>query len=410
MRRGEFDRLAIFWPPRHAKTETVTIRCPVYLLEHDPTERILITGYNERMARRFSRKARTIAKARIALSKEKSGADEWDTEAGGGIVARGVGTPPTGFGFGWIFIDDPIKKREEAESEVYREKAFDWYTDDLYTRLEPSGKIVMTLTRWHYDDIAAQAIASEPGRWRILKLPALAEADDPLGRKPGAALWPERFPVEALLRIKEVQTKKDGAYAFESLYQQNPTPKEGDFFKVAKLETVDAAPAGLTLCRGWDLASTEGGGAYTAGVLIGKDSKGVWYVLDVARGQWSSDDVETQLVSVARKDGTGVRIHLPQDPGQAGKGQAQQLVRKLSGFNVKAEPVSGSKESRAFSFSAQVNAGNVKLLNGDWNKDFIEELRQFPRGKYKDQCDAAADAFNELALGGEFGVSEFRRY
>lgn len=409
MRRGEFDRLAIFMPPRHSKSETCTVRAPAYLLEHNPEERILVTGYNETMARRFSRKTRTIIRGRLPLSKEKTGVDEWETAAGGGLVARGVGTPPTGFGFGWIFIDDPIKKREEAESSTYREKVWDWYTDDLYTRIEPGGKIVLTLTRWHHDDVAARALASEPEKWRILRLPAIAESDDPIGRAPGEALWPARFSVEALERIRSVMTKTDGQYSFESLYQQNPTPREGAFFKVGQLQIVDALPAGLTFCRGWDLAATKGGGAYTCGVLLGRAADGIWYVAGVARGQWGPEEVRREIRSHAMTDGQAVRVHLPQDPGQAGKDQSEFLVRLLAGFSVKAEPVTGAKETRAFNFAAQVNAGNVRLLAGAWNRAYIEELRQFPNGAFKDQVDASADAFNELALGGESEQSILRR-
>ena len=108
-------------------------------------------------------------------------------------------------------------------------------------------------------------------------------------------------------------------------------------------------------------------------------------------------------------DGVGVRIHLPQDPGQAGKDQGQQFVSFLAGFNVKVEPVTGSKETRAFGFAAQWNVGNVKLLEGSWNRAFIEEYRQFPRGKYSDQVDSGSDSFTELALGGEFSQWKFRR-
>jgi len=157
------------------------------------------------------------------------------------------------------------------------------------------------------------------------------------------------------------------------------------------------------------LGSHEGGGAFTCGTKIGVDSSGIYYVEDVKRGQWSADDVRSELRSTAVEDGLSVRIHLPQDPGQAGKDQAEQLVRYLAGFNVKAEPVSGSKEARAFSFAAQWNAGNVKLIKGPWNKAFKEELRQFPRGKFKDQVDSGSDAFNELALGGEFQQGKMLR-
>lgn len=409
MRRNEFDRLAIFMPPRHSKSETCTVRAPAYLLEHDLEERILVTGYNETMARRFSRKTRAILRGRIPLSKEKSGVDEWETMAGGGMVARGVGTPPTGFGFRWIFIDDPIKKREEAESLTYREKTWDWYTDDLYTRLEPGGKIVMTLTRWHHDDIAARALASEPGKWRILRLPALAEENDPIGRAIGEALWPERFSREALERIREIQTdEQSGAYAFEALYQQNPTPREGSFFKVSKIEIIDAAPASLRLCRAWDLAASLKGD-YTAGVKLGRDAAGLFYILDVQRGQWTPDDRNAVMRQTAAIDGTGCKIRIAQDPGQAGVDQVQTLTRMLAGYSVRSERVSGSKEVRADGLAAQVNAGNVRMVRGAWNAAFLEELRTFPLGKHDDQVDAASDAFNELTLAGQFSQGEWRR-
>ena len=409
MRAGEFDRLAIFMPPRHAKSETVTVRFPVYLLEQDPTERILVTGYNERMARRFSRKSRTIAKGRIALAADKGAADEWETAQGGGLIARGVGTPPTGYGFSWIFIDDPIKKREEAESEVYREKVWDWYTDDLYTRLEPGGKIVMTLTRWHHDDVAARALASEPDRWRVLKLPAIAEEDEPGGRCKGEALWPERFPLDALLRIRDVQAKSDGAYGFEALYQQNPTPKEGAFFKVAQIQIEDAAPVGLRTVRAWDLAASTKGD-FTVGVKLGRDpATGLFWILDVQRGQWTPDDRNAVMLQAAAMDGGQTRIRLAQDPGQAGVDQVQHLTRMLAGYTVTAERVSGSKEARADAIASQVNAGNVRMLRAPWNQALLEELRIFPMGRNDDQVDALADAFQQLSVQPpQYRAREFR--
>lgn len=406
--RGEIDRLAIFWPPRHGKTETVTVRYPIYRMEHDSDTRSLITGYNESVARRFSRKARTIARDRIGLA-EKSGVDEWQAANGAEMVARGVGTPPTGFGFNLICIDDPIKKREEAESAVYREKVWDWYTDDLYTRLEPGGAIILTLTRWHYDDLAARALASEPNKWTVLTLPALAEENDPLGRAAGEALWPERFSRDDLIRIRDVQSDEaSGAYAFESLYQQNPTPREGAFFKVGQMQVIDAAPAGLRLCRGWDLAASSGKGDWTAGVKLGVDNAGVWYVLDVSRGQWSPDERDNTLKLTAQLDGNQVRVRLAQDPGQAGVDQSQRLTRMMAGFTVRSERVTGDKSTRASGFAAQVNAGNVRMVRGGWNSAFTEELRQFPLGKHDDQVDAAADAFTELVSGGQFQQGTYR--
>lgn len=400
--RGEIDRLAIFMPPRHAKTETVTIRYPVYRLEKDPSLRMLVTGYNQQVARKFSRKTRNITINRVDLS-DKTSADEWETRAGGGLVARGVGTPPTGYGFNLILIDDPIKKREEAESPVYREKLWDWYTDDLYTRLEPGGAMILTLTRWHHDDLAARAIASEPNRWTILRLPALAESDDPLGRKPGQALWRARYDEAALERIKQVQNKQAGAYSFESLFQQNPTPREGAFFKVGQLQIVDAPPVRLTECRGWDLAASAGEGDYTAAVKLGVDRDGIWYILDMQRGQWSPDERDNMMKQIAALDGYGVRIRMAQDPGQAGVDQAVRLTRMLAGYGVRSERVSGDKTTRASGLAAQLNAGNVRLVRGAWNSTLIEEFRQFPQGKHDDIVDATADAFNECVQRGAVG-------
>lgn len=400
---GEIDRLAIFLPPRHAKSETVTMRYPVQRIEDDPTTRILITGYNERFAKKFGRRTRQIAIERgVRLTADKKAADEWDTPHGGGVVTRGVGSPPTGYGFHLIVVDDPIRRREDAESDVYRDKVFDWYTDDLFTRLEPGGAIILVLTRWHHDDIAARAIATEPGRWTILSIPALAEEFDPLGREPGEALWPERYSSKALNRIRKVMAKKDGEYSFLSLYQQQPTPREGAFFKVGKIEIVDAVPANLRMCRGWDLASTKDKGDYTVGVKIGVDSHGVYYVTDVRRGQWSSEERDDVIKQTAKLDKLTTRIRLPQDPSQAGKSQARHFMKLLAGHGLTIEPVSGKKEVRAQGFASQVNLGNVKMLADDeWNSDFIEELRQFNRGKHDDQVDAASDAFNELALNDE---------
>lgn len=400
--RGEIDRLAIFMPPRHAKTETVTIRYPVHRLERDPSTRALVTGYNQQVARKFSRKTRNIIYDRIELS-DKTSSDEWETKAGGGLVARGVGTPPTGYGFDLILIDDPIKKREEAESPVYREKLWDWYTDDLYTRLEPGGAIILTLTRWHHDDLAARAIASEANRWTILRLPALAEENDPVGRQPGQALWPDRYNETSLARIRQVQNKRDGAYSFESLFQQNPTPREGAFFKVGQLQIVDAVPAGLTTCRAWDLAASAGKGDYTAAVKIGVDKQGVWYILDMQRGQWSPDERDSVMRRIAALDGYDVRIRMAQDPGQAGVDQAMRLTRMLAGYSIRSERVSGDKATRASGLAAQLNAGNVRLLRGSWNADLIEEFRQFPQGKNDDIVDATADAFNECSQRGAVG-------
>jgi len=386
--RGEIDRLAIHMPPRHGKSETVTYRFPVRWLERNPTHNVLVTGYNERFARKFGRRTRNLAIERGIVGNTKAAADEWETTAGGLLMTRGVGSPPTGTGFNLIVIDDPVRRREDAESEALREKVWDWYTDDLYSRLEPNGAIVLIMTLWHEDDIGARVVASEPGRWTVLKLPAIDES--------GAALWPQRYDTAALQRIRDVMARNEGERSFEALYQQNPTPREGSMFKVAKMDIVDALPANLRMVRAWDIAASDQKGDYTVGVKMGVTNTGEFFVIDVVRDQWETDERDKQIVQTAAIDGRNIRQRLPQDAAAAGKSQAKAFIKLLSGFPVRTELVSGDKVTRADPFSSQVNAGNVRLLKADWNRAFIEELRNFPNGKHDDQVDAAADAFNEL--------------
>lgn len=390
---GEIKRLMVFMPPRHGKSENLTVRYPVFRLERDPKTRIIIGAYNATLASRFSRKARRIAEKRIDLATDRTAVDDWETAQGGGVRAVGVGGGVTGMGADLIFIDDPVKSREEANSEVYREKVWQWYTDDLYTRLEPGGAIVLIMTRWHEDDLAGRILKSEKaGNWTVVRLPALAEENDPLGREEGEALCPERYDVAALEDIRGTQ----GGASFDALYQQNPTSREGAFFKVSMLGMVDAAPASLRCVRGWDTAATEGDGDWTAGVKIGQGADGIFYVLDVERGQWDTAQRNAVIRATAERDGAGVTIRGAQDPGSAGVDAKRAFVHMLAGFRVVVERASGAKEVRADPFASQVNAGNVKLVRGDWNKAFVEELRAFPRSKYDDQVDSAADAFNEL--------------
>jgi predicted phage terminase large subunit-like protein len=395
--RGELDRLAIHMPPRHSKSETVTYRFPVRWLEQHPEHNVLVTGYNEKFARKFGRRSRGLAKERGIVSSSKAASDEWETTGGGLYMARGVGSPPTGTGFNLIVIDDPIRRREDAESATFREKTWDWYTDDIYTRLEPGGAIVLIMTRWHHDDLGARAVASEPGRWHVLKLPALALEDDPLGRAPGEALWPERYDVAALERIRKVQRRGGGERSFEALYQQNPTPREGSFFRPDRIERVSALPADLRLVSAWDIGASEGEGDPTARVKMGTRGDGFYYVVDAWAEQMGTARRDARIRSTAGDDGVTTTQRLPQDPGAAGKSQAAAFVRLLAGFSVKTAPVTGDKLTRADPFSSQVNAGNVRMLVGDWNAAFIEELRQFPGARHDDMVDAASDAFDELA-------------
>ena len=191
----------------------------------------------------------------------------------------------------------------------------------------------------------------------------------------GEALWPDRFPREVLEAIRI----EKGEYWWSALYQQRPTPRKGLTFNTTHVEIVDAAPAGLECVRAWDNAATKGAGDYTAGVKMGVTKNGLFYVLDVVRGQWATDERNAIFHQTAQIDGLKVRIRGVRDPGSAGADSALFFTRLLVGFAVKVQNVTGPKQSRAEPFAGQVNVGNVKLVRGAWNRDFLEELRSFPR-------------------------------
>ena len=174
-------------------------------------------------------------------------------------------------------------------------------------------------------------------------------------------------------------------------------------FKRAWFPVVRAVPAGTRFVRGWDLAATEGAGDWTVGVKIGRQKNGRFLIADVVRDRKSSAGVERLLVNTASQDGYECKISIPQDPGQAGKAQTSYLIQQLAGYTVTASTESGDKVTRAGPLAAQAEAGNVDILEGDWNDAFFEEITIFPNGT-KDQTDAASRAFNELVMGCKFDL------
>lgn len=396
--RGEIDRLMLFLPPRHGKSEMVTVRYPVWRMERQRDLRVIVGAYNQTLAEKFSRKSRRIARERFSLNEERQAAEDWETPEGGGLRAVGVGAGITGQGGQLIIIDDPVKSREEANSATYRERVWDWYRDDLYTRLEPGGVMVLIQTRWHEDDLAGRILNSgDAARWTVVSLPAEALENDPLGRAPGEALCPERYDLDALARIKTVL----GSSSYWALYQQAPQPAEGGMFKSAWLRRVtDEVPEQFErLVRYWDKAASDGDGDYTVGALLGRRN-GDFYVLDVTRGQWSTFQRESVIKETAERDATqygNVAIWIEQEPGSGGVDSAQATIRNLAGFSVRAERPSGDKATRAEPLAAQLEAGNVTLKRGVWNNAYIDELCSFPNGRHDDQVDASSGAFNKLA-------------
>jgi len=392
---GETKRLMVMMPPRHGKTAAVTVRFPVWWMERQPGLRVIVAAYNQTLANKFSRMSRKLAQMRLGLSDTKRAVEEWETTTGCWYRAVGVGGGITGMGGDLIIIDDPIKSREEAQSYTYREKVWDWYTNDLYTRLEPGGAIILVMTRWHEDDLAGRILTSEDGEnWRVVQLPAIAEKGDLLGRGPGEALNPERYPLEELLKIKAVV----GSWAFEALYQQRPMPLEGGLFKREWFSKfVDAVPVQVEgRVRYWDKAATEDGD-YTVGVRMSRVD-GIYYVEDVVRGRWTPGERDKVIRQCAETDPLGTVVWLEQEPGSSGVDSIQAIIRMLAGYSVHADRVTGSKTTRAEPFAAQAEAGNVVLVRGYWNALFLDELLVFPNGQHDDQVDAASGVFGKLAV------------
>ncbi|WP_042658971.1 phage terminase large subunit [Komagataeibacter oboediens] len=408
--RGEIKRLMVFMPPRHGKSELTSKRFPAWFLGRNPTKQIITASYGATLAQGFGRDVRNIVASPefgalfpgVGVASDSAARDNWHTNKGGVYTAMGVGGGLTGKGAHVALIDDPVKDRQDAESPIIREAAWDWYRSVLRTRLMPNGAIVLVLTRWHPDDLAGRLLAEmENGtgeEWEVLSLPAICDsAHDALHRNIGEALWPKVFPVEELRNIE----KSIGPREWSALYQQNPTPGEGTLFKVAMIPVVAAAPKTGQMVRRWDLAATRQVGTrdpdWTVGVKLLKADDGRFYILDVVRLRGDPAEVEAAILNTAAQDGGEVRIILPQDPGQAGVAQVQYLTRKLSGYTVDSIRETGDKATRAAPFSSQTNVGNVCLVKAPWNRAYLEELAAFPSGAHDDQVDASAGAFDALA-------------
>lgn len=386
-------------PPRHGKSELSSKYLPAWFLGTFPRKRVILASYEADFAASWGRKARDILKQNagyfeIKVKDSPSAANNWEIEAhDGGMLTAGVGGPITGKGADLLIVDDPIKNAEEASSKTLRDKNWDWWQSTAYTRLEPDGVAIVIQTRWHEDDLTGRLLteaANDGEQWRVLKLPAIGHD--------GAALWPERFTAARLLEIKRVL----GSYFFSALYQQEPTPEGGGFFKRESFTIVDELPAECSrLVRFWDKAGSSTDGDWSVGGLMGAH-QGLWYVADIVRGRWSPFERNRVMLQTAELDalrfGPKVELWVEQEPGNGGKESAQITQRELAAFGVRIDKPHDDKTIRARPFAAAVEAGNVRLVRGPWNSLYLDELVLFPNGSHDDQVDASSGAFNKLVL------------
>jgi predicted phage terminase large subunit-like protein len=405
--RGECKRLIINIPPRYSKTELAVVNFIAWALGLNPDAEFIHTSYSDKLSVNNAANAKRIVEheayrgifPEVQLRRDSNAKGEWRTTAGGVVYAQGEGGTITGFGagklrpgFGGAIIIDDIHKAAEAKSDVIREGVIEWFKNTLESRVNsPDTPIIVIGQRLHERDLPGWLLNGGNGEeWELLKIPAI--------QPDGTALWPAKHDIATLRRMEE---KKP--YEFAGQYAQEPAPKEGGLFKKHWFKVVDAAPAGGTWVRKWDLAGTEEGATgdpdWTVGCLMSKCPDGFFWVRDIIRFRGSPHEVEQAVQNTATLDGKNVAIHLNQDPAQAGKAQAKAFTRMLAGWIVKAEVESGSKETRAAPFSAQCEAGNVRLVKAPWNEGFITELCTFPNAAKDDQVDAASGAFNYLAPG-----------
>lgn len=418
--RGEITRLIVTMPPRHGKSETTTVKFPAWYLGRHPDRRVIVASHTGSLAGRFSMRARNDFDQYapeiwgLRVQPDVAAMHRWDVlnpkappgQPPGGLLSAGIGGPITGQGGHLAIIDDPFKDAEQANSKVQREAVWDWYRFVLRTRLMPGGAVVLVLTRWHEDDLAGrllQAAKDDPGadQWTVLNLPALAEDNDPMGRAPGDALWPEQYGREAL----EATRASVGPYVWAALYQQRPQPAGGGLFKrerfryyhierdILMLQRPDGVHAvQLADCLRFstvDLAaSTKESADYTVIATWAVTPNRDLVLLDLVRARMEGPDQVPMLRQVWERwqpgffgiESVAYQLTLIQAAVRAG----------LPARELKADR---DKVSRALPAAARVEAGAVYFRAGaPWLGALEDELLTFPTGANDDQVDVLSYA------------------
>ncbi|MGL5268933.1 MAG: phage terminase large subunit [Selenomonadaceae bacterium] len=416
---GTLKRLAIFMPPRHGKSQSATETFPSYFIGRQPDRRVIEVSYGKSFAQKFGnsnrRKLTDFGEELfgVTLDRTNNSKTNWQIAGDtGGMISVGLGGAITGEGADLLLVDDVVKNRKEADSETVRNAVWDEWTATLLTRLSPNGAIVLIMTRWHEDDLAGRVLndAKENGEeWEIINLPAIAEEDDMLGRAPGEALWPERFGIDWLEKKKKAVGTRD----WEALYQQHPRPMNAiSMFKREWFQIVQDYPRKARAVRYWDLAATEAKPGkdpdWTAGGGVA-ELNGIYYIFDIRRTRSSPLGVEQLVKQTAETDGHRIRIHMEQEPGSSGVNTIDHYRREvLKGYSFYRDKKTSNKVERAQPLSAAAEAGNVKIVAGHWNKEFLDEIEVFPNGRPDDMVDVVSGGYTMLSSA-KFGILDFYR-
>lgn len=399
-------------PPGTTKSTIASVMFPAWVWTRMPTARTICSSYSTPLSLVLSRRCRDVVQSDrwrrlfpgITLRKDQSTKSYFENEQGGWRYSTSTNGTVTGFHGHFIIIDDPLDPNR-AVSDAELANANHHVSETLPTR--KVDKIItvtmLIMQRLHQNDPSAVMLEKSKqtsgAKVRHINLPAEVEGNGLDQVRPrklasfyrGGLLDPVRMPREVLDQLRVAL----GEHGYSGQMLQRPVPRGGAMFKVDRI-TLDQHPPlrhFKGLVRYWDKAGTQDGGAFTAGVFMGLDARGRYWILDVVKGQWESHARERVILQTAQLDGVKVEVGVEQEPGSGGKESAQATVRNLAGFKVRVDRPTGDKVIRADPFSVQVNGENVMMKPGPWNGEYLDELRHFPHSKYKDQVDASSGAF-----------------
>lgn len=411
--RGKISNLLVTIPPGCTKSIACGVAYPAWVWTHSPGERFLTAANESDLALRDAVAARRLIESDwyrdrwgdvFALTSDQNVKGWYENNRRGFRTATTVGSRVTGKKGDTLILDDPNDARMSG-SEVVCEGVKQWWGKSFYNRVNHAqrAKRIVIGQRTGVNDLQGHIL--ESGGFEHLNLP---EEYDPETRyktavgedwrtEPGQLLRPSRFGPDQIAEAIRVQ----GARGYQTQHNQKALPDDGEMFRRSWFEVVGAAPVKARRCRAWDKGGTAGAGDYSAGVLVARDGEGAFFIEDVIRGRWSAgerNDIMRQTAAADAARYSEYCIELEQEPGSGGKESAEFSVIQLAGYVVHVTRPTGEKDARAKPMAIQAEAGNVKIVAGAWNREFIDELTGFPFGKHDDQVDAAASGFNRLAL------------